>query len=395
MVGSSSLCSTEQLACVVSFTKTTFVNNTKAGAIWVQGKNFHLSVHDSIFTKNKARLAGGAIDFVVLSGVDTWQLDANITASRFSGNTARIYGGAVRLTNANPSRPFALNIGSSTFAGNLVGNQGGAFSVRQSNVSITGSSFSGNAAVWNDSSAGAFYLGAVCNSPIVRDDNNYAFGQLTSNIFPCLLSIASTNFSGDNAVLAGGAVYTVIDGFVILIAQSRFDGNHLSGSVPTADADASLAARSNGGGTAFSLQPHTIGVGLSRLLIVSQTFFLNNTGAGLHVPQAALATQQLACLAIQDSLFHSNSAASASAVFSGDVEGVSDLCSGSVENLPTLSMLVLHGPPLFDPFLSKPDHRPNPKTSAPAVPPLALVVDIRETAFVNNTAFSSNAGQLF
>ena len=392
--GSSTMCSSEQIECIISLVNTTFINNSDSGAAWIVGENFHLRVDNSKFIQNVVSKKGGAIAFTVLPGLDTWQLHANITSSFFSNNQARNYGGAFALSNANPSRPVACNVTSSNFEHNTVGNQGGALSIRQSNVSITDSSFSNNQAVWNDSSAGALALSASCNSPIVSDNNNYTSGQLTTSIFGCLLSIVGSNFTRNSALLTSGAIYTVLDGFVIMTSQSRFQGNQLKGDQATPDADPSLAARDTGGGTAVALYPFTQGVGLSRLLIISQTTFSDNTGASLHLPQAALAVQQLACLAIQDSLFHNNSAATAGALYVSGVDGASDLCSGNIENLPSLPGLILHGAPLFDPFLSKPDHKPNPETSAPTSPPLALTVDIRATTFTDNTAFTSNAGQL-
>ena len=281
----------------------------------------------------------------------------------------------------------------STFQQNTVGNQGGAVAIRQSNVSITDSSFSDNQAVWNDSSAGALALTALCNLPLVSDNNNYAFGQLTNNIFGCALSIVGSKFTRNSAVLTGGAIYAVLDGFIIMTSQSRFEGNQLLGDQATPDAEPSLAAKNTGGGTAVALYPFTQGVGLSQLLIVSQTTFSDNTGASLHLPQAALAVQQLACLAIQDSLFHNNSAAKAGALYVSGVDGETNLCSSNVETLPSIPGLILHGAPLFDPFLSKPNHKPKFNASAPASPPLALTVDIRGTKFSGNTAFSSNAGE--
>ena len=256
----------------------------------------------------------------------------------------------VRFTNANPSRPFAFNINSSTFISNKGGKQGGALAICQSNVSIIDSWFFRNSAVSNDSSGGTLGFDALCNSAILKDRNYFANHTFQSSIYGCSLAVISTNFSQNSADVSGGVIYASFDGFVTLIAKSRFDSNHLSGSLPSADADPSLLARYKGGGTAVGLHPYTLGVGLSRLLIVSQTIFANNIGASAVIPQAALATQQLACLAIQDSLFHSNSAASANAVYSSGVEGSEDLCYSNTQSLAAMPALVLHGPPLFDPF---------------------------------------------
>ena len=388
---SSSLCDTEELACIISLSSTAFVNNTDIGAVWIGGKKFHLSIEDSNFTKSFSGLNGGAIEFFSFPGPDTWQLTANISASRFSGNQATGFGGAMRFTNANPSRPFAFNVNSSTFISNKGGKQGGALAVRQSNVSISDSSFFGNSAVNNDSVGGALGFDALCNSPILKDRNYFANHTFQSSIFGCSLNIISTNFSQNIADVSGGAIYASFDGFVTLIAKSRFDSNHLSGSLPSADADSSLVVRNKGGGTAVGLYPYTLGVGLSRLLLVSQTTFANDSGASVVLPQAALATQQLACLAIQDSLFHSNSAASASAVYSSDVEGSEELCYANTQTFTTMPALELHGPSLSDPFTTA--------TNLIAIDsqtysvPSFLTVDIRRTAFTNNTAFSSSAGQ--
>ena len=376
---SSSMCDTEQLACVISLSSTTFVNNTDIGAVWIGGKNFHLTIDDSNFTQSLSGLNGGAIEFLSFPGPDTWQLSANISASHFFGNQATGFGGAMRFTNANPSRPFTFNVHSSTFSSNLGGKQGGALAVRQSNVSISDSNFFRNSALSNDSSGGALAFDALCNSPILRDKNYFADHTFQSSIFGCSLHVIGTNFSQNRADVSGGAIYASFDGFVTLIAKSRFDSNHLFGGLPSADADPSLTVRYKGGGTAVALYPYTLGVGLSRLLIVSQTTFANNSGASAVLPQAALATQQLACLAIQDSLFHRNSAASASAVYSSGVDGTDDLCYTDTQILPTTPGLVLHGPPLF--------------TAQTSSVLSLLTVDIRGTTFTNNMAFSNIAGQ--
>ena len=392
--GSSMMCDSEQIECIISIANSTFINNTDSSAVWVAGNNFHLRVSGSSFMENSATTSGGAIDFEIPPSLNTWPLYVNITSYRFLNNQANNFGGAFHLTNANPSRAFACNVDSSVFTQNSVGNQGGALALLQSNLSIADSSFAGNNAVRNDSSADAISLSAVCNSPILQDNNNFASAQLTSSIFACLLSILGSNFTTNSALSTGGAIYTALDGFVISVSQSRFEGNQLLGDGATADADESLAARDAGGGTAVALYPYTLGVGLSRLLIISQTIFSDNTGASPQLPQAALATQQLACLAIQDNVFQNNTAATGGAPYVLVVDGTDDLCSGNVENLPPLPGLVLHGPPLFDPFLSKPDHKPNPDTSAAPVPFLALIVDIRTTEFSQNTAFSGSAGEI-
>ena len=172
-----------------------------------------------------------------------------------------------------PDRPYACNVESSNFTHNTVGNSGGALAIRQSNVSLVNSVFSDNQAVWNDSSAAAVSLSAVCNVPTLSNPNQYQSGQLTSSIFNCAFSIAGSNFTRNSALLTGGAVYAVLDGFILSITQSRFVDNELLAEGATATADASLAARSSGGGTAVSAYPYTLGVGVSPFVIISQTTF--------------------------------------------------------------------------------------------------------------------------
>ena len=387
--GSSPLC-TEDINCAIRIVRSIFVSNSD-GAVAVGGNSFDMSVEDSNFTGNSASTIGGAIDLETQPSLDTWQLHANITSSTFHGNSANNQGGALHLTNKNPSRPYACNVHSSLFSENTVGEFAGALAIRQSNLSITDCGFVGNSAVWNDSDAGAVSLSAVCNAPTLQDQNGYASGQLTSSIFNCLFSIVGSNFTKNSALLTGGAVYAVLDGFIVMISQTRFEGNSLLAESATAEVDESLAARDSGGGTALALYAYTLGVGLSRFLIVSQTTFTGNTGSSTQNPQAALAMQQLACVAIQDSTFDSNSAGTVGALYIDVVDGTEDLCSGNAELLPVLPGLVQHGPPLFDPFLSKPE--PDPESSAPPVPPLALTVDIRGTNFSNNTAISGSSGK--
>lgn len=377
--------------CTIFISGSDFTSNGDR-AVNVQAENLHLAVDNSNFTGSKTILSGGAINFVTSISPDTWQLCVNITKSRFHANSANNFGGVLHLSNTDPDRPYVCNIVSSVFTQNLVGNQGGALSIRQSNVSVIDSVFADNQAMWNDSSAAAIALSGVCNLPVLSNHNNYASGQLQSSIFGCIFSIANSTFTRNSALLTGGAIYAVLDGFIFSISQSHFVDNQLLAQGATIKADESLAARCSGGGTAIGVYPYTQGVGLSRLVIISQTTFSGNSGSSTRNPQAALAMQQLACLAIQDSTFDNNSAVSAGALYVDVVDGVSDLCSGNAESLPLLPGLVLYGPPLFDPFLTKPDHKPDPDTSAPPVPYLALTVDIRRTSFSNNRAINGNAG---
>jgi predicted outer membrane repeat protein len=171
----------------VTITDSTFTNNTSTvgslnggGAIFIRGTDGLVTVTGSTFTGNTAR-SGGAIFF---DGNGGGVATLSVVSSAFTGNTA----------NGTASVPASDGEGGA-IAASLIGN-----------VTITGSTFSGNTASLD---GGAIAIGALV---------------LTTT----QVSIATSSFLSNHAKFGGGGFWSSTTQGDVSISGSTFAGNTLS-----------------------------------------------------------------------------------------------------------------------------------------------------------------------
>ena len=137
---------------LVTVTGSTFTNNTArtGGAIFFEGNGggvATLSVVGSTFTNNTANGAASVPASDGEGGAIAASLigDVTITGSTFSGNTASLDGGAIAIGSLL-SATSQVSIATSSFLSNHATNGGGGFwsSTLQGDVSVSGSTFAGN-----------------------------------------------------------------------------------------------------------------------------------------------------------------------------------------------------------------------------------------------------------
>jgi len=171
----------------VTITDSTFTNNTSAastlnggGAVYIRGTNGLVTVTGSTFTGNTAR-TGGAI---YLEGAGGGVASLSVVSSTFTGNTAN---GAASIPAAD--------------------GEGGAIAASViNNVTITGSTFSGNTASID---GGAVAIGSL---------------QLATS----KVSIDTSSFLGNHATSGGGGFWTATTQGDVSVSGSTFAGNTLS-----------------------------------------------------------------------------------------------------------------------------------------------------------------------
>jgi CSLREA domain-containing protein len=164
-------------------------HNTGGGGIRSTDRATNLTVKKCQFTGNSARIVGGAIFFALESGTGTPTL--TLQNSTFTGNSAVFDGGAIHAT-------YPIQIQSCSFTGNS-GGGGGAIFMRASTgpTSIFSDSvFSGNSAA---AAGGAIYLGDGA------------------------IELARCTVDGNSALFNGGGVYC--DGDALLLKSSTISRN--------------------------------------------------------------------------------------------------------------------------------------------------------------------------
>lgn len=178
-----------------------------SGAAIYAGPSSDLTVRDSTFTGNRSDLEGGAIYVKAEFGQPS---TASISGSDFSGNgagTAPYYsqnGGAVAARGTDGS--IDLDITTSTFTRNKAGRGGAVYASRTGNVTIGGSSFSGNEATYVGGGAALNGQFSVDGSVFTGNQSEYAAAGLHANPQDGPSSVSDSTFSGNTAGGSGGAI---------------------------------------------------------------------------------------------------------------------------------------------------------------------------------------------
>lgn len=384
--GSTSSCSSGTTDCSLTVNNSTFSNNTNT-AVYMVSDSTNFEMNGSTFSGNSAGNLGAGLVIDVdqqgpVSNVST-TLQAAITSSIFNNNTAS-RGGAVVFQNSGLLRSYHCNLSNLTVFNNSASSQAGAFLLQQVTLDLSDSVFTQNSAEPNNpnSVAGAIGTAAICAS------STYTSSQNSAEPFACSLSVRNTSFDSNIAGGNGGALYMRLDGYAVSISKSRFVSNAIS--------------MSGGAGAALDLIPSTKGAGLSRMLVLSETNFTSNMA-----PDSALGTvtiQQVACIAIQSCIFDSNAAGVGGAIFTTQVNSDETTCwqqALGLSSLPRplatasgrLQLSLRHpesAPALFDPLSSE----PAPAAAAEAEPFNPVILDIRGSSFLNNSAIDQTGGAM-
>ena len=383
--GSTSSCSSGAADCSLRINDSAFINNTNSAVYMVtDGTNFQM--HDSTFSGNSAASLGAGLVIGVLQGLNssvTTPLQAEITSSTFSNNTAA-EGGAVVISNQVLLRPYNCTLKNLTIFNNSASSGGGAFWLQQVNLDITDCDFTQNSVAPEKPHAagGAVYANAICARAA------YTSSQYSAEPFACSLNVRNTTFDSNAAGHNGGAMYMQLDGFAVSITRSRFVRNAI-GVV-------------GGAGAAIDLVPSIKGAGLSRMLVLSETTFTGNMA-----PDSTLGTvtlQQVACIAIQSCIFDSNIAGVGAAIFTTQVNSDEATCWRQALALRGLPRPLATASGQLQPALGHPQNaaalfdplspEPAPEAAAEAEPFNAVILDIRGSSFLNNSASDQTGGAM-
>ncbi|KAL3153693.1 hypothetical protein ABBQ32_013292 [Trebouxia sp. C0010 RCD-2024] len=386
--GSSSSCSSGTADCSLTITNSVFSNNTNTAVLLVTD-SAHFQMHNSTFSGNSAAQHGGGGGLVINvgdGGADssvTTPLQAVITSSTFINNTA-FNGGALVVQSQASSKSYICTFSNLTVVNNSATRRGGAFLLQQVNLDLRDSLFSLNTADPNASSSagGAISMYAICAR------STYTSSQSLAEPFACSVSVSNTTFDSNNAGDIGGALFMKLDGYAVSVRKSRFTSNAIS--------------VVGGAGAALDLIPVTLGAGLSRMLVLSESNFTGNTAPISSLGSVTI--QQVACIAIQNCIFDSNAAGVGAAIFTTQVNSDETTCWQQALGLSTLPRPLAtasgqlqpalghleNAAALFDPL--SPEPAPADPTAAEPFSP--VVLDIRGSSFFNNSAIDQTGGAM-
>ena len=186
------------------FINTNKVINNHGGAIINNGGT--LEVSSSKFDGNLARYYGGAIYNIAYSLYGSWAITSsgNTYSNNQAYNGGAVYnsGGEFKSTNDT----FTKNIAS--IGGAILNQPASSGSTPKTNLTITGSKFEENS---------AYYGGAILSSNSISESTSGKIYNATTNI-------DGATFSKNVAQLYGGAIYFTNN--KTTIENSKFDGNH-------------------------------------------------------------------------------------------------------------------------------------------------------------------------
>jgi uncharacterized repeat protein (TIGR01451 family) len=162
------------------------------GAIYGDIDGSELTIDNMTFAGNRA-YDGGALSYDAEGTVV-------IMNSRFTGNIAQDYGGAIYSGDEDEGGDGVLTIMDSSFIDNTSGDYGGAIYAVADMVTITDSEFTANESIFDDGGA------------ILTDYNDYVI-------------IDGCTFTGNTSGDEGGALYIYSDTEVAYVSNSTFTGN--------------------------------------------------------------------------------------------------------------------------------------------------------------------------
>jgi len=399
--GSTDACSRGTTNCSLGIYDSTFTNNTNT-AVYLVTDGFDLDLQQSMFVGNSAADQGGAIVLGSLQANNTniaKPLKATLTSSTFSGNTAGKQGGAVLISNQANLRAFMCTLTEVSVFNNSAGQLGGGFWFQQvSTLQIVSSSFLQNFisnGTEGAAAAGAFWIKASCPASV------NAQSVYSAAPFVCTLAITNSSFSNNTAPLNGGAFASRLDGYAVAISQSSFTSNQITAA--------------GGAGAAISMTPLIIGGGLSTVLVISQSNFTGNVASD---SLGCLSVQQVACIAIQRCIFDSNTASTGGAIFTTQVNSDESNCFNQALTLQNIPRPLTDAPALFDPLSPEPAPEPaseadsaatsetaqeaalkaapegSSEPEAAAKPFSPVILDIRGSQFLNNSATGTTGGAM-
>lgn len=225
----------------ITVTNSYFGNNRAAesngGAIIVD--NSLLFVQNSIFERNSASHAGGAI-YLINSGSGSLIRNCKFIANEIRKSTpTSMFGGAVYITQSSQVTVtdcvFDRNsiLANTSYLALSVENigVGGALAIDSQNneIDILGCTFVGN---WAMTSGGAVYVGSSNRVVTLRSNAFYSNSVMSGNggavyIFQNNANVAviNNNFKFNSAYSSGGAVYALYLNVPILISDSTFESN--------------------------------------------------------------------------------------------------------------------------------------------------------------------------
>ena len=378
--GSTTACSEGSTACALTIQNSTFTNNTNS-AIFMITDGFSFTAQHSTFTGNSAAVQGAAlvIGSIVNANTNTsTPLQATITSSVFSSNTAGMQGGAVLIKQQASLRAYNCNFTDLTLYNNSAGQRGGAFYLQQVELQLSSSVFSQNSISGTDpmnSQGGAVYALASC----AASANPQAL--YTTAPFACSFSITNTTFSNNSAGSNGGALDLKLDGYAVGVSQTSFTGNQIT--------------EPDGAGSAFDIVPLVVGGGLSRMVVFSECNFTENSLPGEYSSTGSIGTvtmQQVACIAFQSCIFDRNVASTGGGIFTTQVNSDESTCWSQALMLQTIPKPLLEAPALFDPLSPEPAPESAPEPEAEPFNP--VVLDIRGSRFINNSAAGATGGAI-
>jgi predicted outer membrane repeat protein len=213
-----------------------FSNNsaTNGGALYNGG---NLTIKRSVFSENAASIGGAIYHF-------HYTLD--ITNTRFNGNAALTWGGAIFSNSTIGQTSIKGSLFSDNRAGELINGEGGAIYNNGTVDLITKTTFSGN---YSDKDGGGIY-------------NTGTITSLERSTF-------STNTADNN----GGGILNGSAGGDLLVVNSTFSGNNASGKGGGVMSEGLLTVTN----ATFSRNGASFGGGIAAAVSATQKFHLTNT----------------------------------------------------------------------------------------------------------------------
>ena len=193
------------------------------GGVYLRGSGIGLTMSGCTIDNNTARNSGGGILFDDNESVE-YSGDITITDCIFSGNTGQSGpggGGGVYIENATST------ITGSTFTGNSTGNHGGGLHLLNSDCTMESCDFNDNTSAQDG--GGLFAEGTSltlqgCTFDSNRALDSYGYGGAILST-ESSLSITHTDFLGNIAKFAGGAIHQWSTGGSATYTTCTFDGN--------------------------------------------------------------------------------------------------------------------------------------------------------------------------
>lgn len=269
------------------------------GAIFVGGES-KVTIDGTTFTDNKSGTVGGAIATRVTATITDGSSSLDISNATFEGNSAKVAGGAISVGNEG----IAPEITNSTFTNNTSATGGAIYN--KGNLTVTGGSFSGNAALVSGDTQGVG--GAIANSK----------GTLT---------VTDVAFSGNHSTHGGGAIYS--NGSKPLTVKGGSFENNIAGytsvgeeAAAAAVAVAEAATKGGNGGAIFAGEGTTLSVE-GTTFSGNQAIGSNDSGFGGAISSAATNAT------VKDATFENNQASVAGGAINATEKGSMTVTNGT------------------------------------------------------------------